>query len=60
MFWGVTSQQVCAVIEATASQNPIDYNSMKIGKLGSEPLSNKEFQAIRTTMENLVFVDPIH
>ena len=59
MYWAVTSQQACAGIEDTASHHPFDYNLMTIVKRGSEPMSNDECQAIPTTTENLVFVDPI-
>ena len=59
MYWAVTSQKACAGIEVTASHNPIDYNGMKIVKRGSEPLSDEEFQAIRTCAERGVFTDPI-
>ena len=59
MYWAVTSQQACAGIEVTASHNPIEYNGMKIVKRGSEPLSNEEFQSIRSTVESELFCDPI-
>ena len=58
-YWAVTSQNACAGIEVTASHNPIDYNGMKIVKRGSEPLSDEEFQAIRTCAESGAFTDPI-
>ena len=59
MYWAVTSQNACAGIEVTASHNPIDYNGMKIVKRGSEPLSDEEFQAIRTCAEGEAYTDPI-
>ena len=59
MYWAVTSQNACAGIEVTASHNPIDYNGMKIVKRGSEPLSDEEFQAIRTCAEGATFTDPV-
>ena len=59
MYWAVTSQKACAGIEVTASHNPIDYNGMKIVKRGSEPLSDEEFQAIRSCAEGGAFTDPL-
>lgn len=35
-------------IEVTASHNPIDYNGMKLVGPGARPLTDEEFQAIRT------------
>ena len=39
-------------IEITASHNPIDYNGMKMVSEGSRPLSDGEFQSIRTMAES--------
>ena len=48
MYWAVTSQGASAGIEVTASHNPIDYTGMKIVKEGSHPLTDGEFQSIRS------------
>ena len=48
MYWAVTEFGACAGIEVTASHNPINYNGMKIVKLGSQPLDDtSDFQVIK-------------
>ena len=47
MYWAVSAFSADVGIEVTASHNPIDYNGMKIVKSGSQPLSDKEFSAIK-------------
>ena len=48
MYWAVTEFGACAGIEVTASHNPINYNGMKIVKLGSRPLDDADdFQVIK-------------
>ena len=48
MYWAVTEFGACAGIEVTASHNPINYNGMKIVKLGSQPLvDTNDFQVIK-------------
>ena len=52
MYWAVTEFGACGGIEVTASHNPIDYNGMKIVKLGSRPLDDaSDFQPIRALAE---------
>ena len=48
MYWAVTEFGASAGIEVTASHNPINYNGMKIVKLGSQPLDDtNDFQVIK-------------
>jgi len=48
MYWAVTEFDASAGIEVTASHNPINYNGMKIVKLGSQPLDDtSDFQVIK-------------
>jgi len=48
MYWAVTEFGASAGIEVTASHNPINYNGMKIVKLGSQPLDDtSDFQVIK-------------
>ena len=48
MYWAVTEFGASAGIEVTASHNPINYNGMKIVKLGSRPLDDtNDFQVIK-------------
>ena len=48
MYWAVTEFGACAGIEVTASHNPINYNGMKVVKLGSQPLDDtSDFQVIK-------------
>ena len=52
MYWAVTEFGASAGIEVTASHNPINYNGMKIVKLGSQPLDNlNDFQVIKASAE---------
>ena len=55
MYAAVTELKACAGIEVTASHNPIDYNGMKIVGRSSQPLSDKEFRAIRELAEGNSF-----
>ena len=40
MYWAVTEFNACAGIRIIASHNPINYNGIKIVKLGSQPLND--------------------
>ena len=58
MYWAVTKFTACAGIEITASHNTINYNSLKIVKLGSQPLDGQDdFQAIKTVAKNQTWVE---
>ena len=53
MYWAVTEFGASAGIEVTASHNPINYNGMKIVKLGSQPLDElNDFQVIKASAES--------
>lgn len=58
MYAAVTKFEACSGIEVTASHNPIDYNGMKIVGLGSKPLIEQEFKAIKDLAESCNFIDP--
>ena len=56
MYWAVTEFKADAGIQITASHNPIEYNGMKLVKIGSSPLSEKEFSAIKVLTESNNFL----
>ena len=58
VYASVAKFGTCAGIEVTASHNPIDYNGMKIVGLGSQPLSDNEFQAIKELADESNFDHP--
>ena len=51
VYAAVTEFDASAGIEVTASHNPIDYNGMKIVGRASQPLSYREFEAIKDLAE---------
>lgn len=57
MYAAVSEFNAGGGIEITASHNPIDYNGMKIVKLGSQPLSEREFSKIKKLAEEGIFLD---
>ena len=57
MYAAVTKFGACGGIEV-GFHNPIDYNGMKIVGLGSRPLSDQEFSAIKELAEGSNFIKP--
>ena len=56
MYYAVDHYKACAGIQITASHNPINFNGMKIVKMGSQPLHpKKDLDVIKTmTLEKNV------
>ena len=61
VYAAVSNLKADAGIEVTASHNPIEYNGMKIVKQDSQPLTNQEFDRIKTlaTEGNFIFSEPV-
>lgn len=60
IYSAVSTLDIDAGIEITASHNPIDYNGMKIIKNGSQPLSEYEFASIKHLVEGKIFAPSKH
>ena len=56
IYSSVSSFNIDAGIEVTASHNPIEYNGMKIVKREAQPLSDQEFERIKYLSEENDFI----
>ena len=55
MYWATTQYEASGGIEITASHNPINFNGLKLVKIGSNPITKEELLQIKKLAETNVF-----